>query len=147
MIYSLHLELYFNHKRVSLEEIYEKAMSRSRGRMTAEDIRHMSEDDLLDMNYFVNEDELNDNFGEEGFLYLLNPILSYHHVQAESVEHMLDRFCLFLYSKNRNFSSCNFNFDFNIALLRASLISSFSYGEIAHTTITMGRVSGYATSE
>lgn len=80
MIYSLHLELYFNHKRVSLEEIYENAMSRSRGRMTAEDIRHMSEDDLLDMNYFVNEDELNDNFGEEGFLYLLNPILSYHHV-------------------------------------------------------------------
>jgi len=26
------LELYFNHKRVSLEEMYEKAMSRSRGR-------------------------------------------------------------------------------------------------------------------
>ena len=28
----LFLELYFNHKRVSLEEMYEKAMSRSRGR-------------------------------------------------------------------------------------------------------------------
>lgn len=28
----LFLELYFNHKRVSLEELYEKAMSRSRGR-------------------------------------------------------------------------------------------------------------------
>ncbi len=28
----LFLELYFNHKRVSLEEMYKKAMSRSRGR-------------------------------------------------------------------------------------------------------------------
>ena len=27
----LFLELYFNHKRVSLEELYEKAMSKSRG--------------------------------------------------------------------------------------------------------------------
>ena len=36
--------------------------------MTSEDIRHMSEDDLLDMDYFLNEDEeLDDEFGEEGF--------------------------------------------------------------------------------
>ena len=37
--------------------------------MTADDIRHMSEDDMLDMDYFSNED---DDFGEyfpgaEGF--------------------------------------------------------------------------------
>ncbi len=31
----LFLELYFNHKRVSLEEMYEKAMSRSRGRRSS----------------------------------------------------------------------------------------------------------------
>jgi len=31
----LFLELYFNHKRVSLEELYEKAMSRSRGRRSS----------------------------------------------------------------------------------------------------------------
>ena len=31
----LFLELYFNHKRVSLEEIYEKAMSRSRGKRSS----------------------------------------------------------------------------------------------------------------
>ena len=31
--------------------------------MTADDIRHMSEDDLLDMDYFLNEDDVFD----EGF--------------------------------------------------------------------------------
>ena len=36
--------------------------------MTSEDICRMSEDDLLDMDYFLNEDEeLDDEFGEEGF--------------------------------------------------------------------------------
>ena len=31
--------------------------------MTSEDIRHMSEDDLLDMDYFLNEDVFSDDFG------------------------------------------------------------------------------------
>ena len=37
--------------------------------MTADDIRHMSEDDLLDMDYFLNEgDEFGEDFpGAEGF--------------------------------------------------------------------------------
>ena len=35
--------------------------------MSSEDIRHMSEDELLDMDYFLNDDELDDDFGEEGF--------------------------------------------------------------------------------
>ena len=36
--------------------------------MTSEDIRRMSEDDLLDMNYFLNEDDLfDDEAGVEGF--------------------------------------------------------------------------------
>lgn len=34
--------------------------------MTPEDIRNMSDDDLLDMDYFLHEDDL-DDFGEEGF--------------------------------------------------------------------------------
>ena len=34
--------------------------------MTPEDIRSMSDEDLLDMDYFMNE-ELNDDFGEDGF--------------------------------------------------------------------------------
>ena len=36
--------------------------------MTTEDIRHMSENDLLDMDYFLNEDDtFDDLFEEEGF--------------------------------------------------------------------------------
>ncbi|MDD7740142.1 MAG: hypothetical protein SOT28_09890 [Fusicatenibacter sp.] len=36
--------------------------------MTPRDIRLMSEDDLLDMDYFFNEDDpFEDVFGEEGF--------------------------------------------------------------------------------
>ena len=35
--------------------------------MTSEDIRHMSEDDLLDMDCFLNEDVFGDDFGDEGF--------------------------------------------------------------------------------
>ena len=36
--------------------------------MTSRDIRLMSEDDLLDMDYFLNEDDpFEDGFGEEGF--------------------------------------------------------------------------------
>ena len=37
--------------------------------MTADDIRHMSEDDLLDMDYFLNEDDVFDKGfpGAEGF--------------------------------------------------------------------------------
>ena len=36
--------------------------------MTADDIRQMSADDLLDMDYFLNEeDDFDDEEGEEGF--------------------------------------------------------------------------------
>ena len=35
--------------------------------MTSENIRHMSEGDLLDMDDFLNEDNLDDDFGEKGF--------------------------------------------------------------------------------
>ena len=36
--------------------------------ITSEDIRRMSEDDLLDMDYFLNEDDLfDDEAGVEGF--------------------------------------------------------------------------------
>ncbi len=56
-------DLYFKHKRVSLEEMYEKVMSKAR-----RDIRDMSTDDLLDMDYFLHEDVFGeDSFGEEGF--------------------------------------------------------------------------------
>lgn len=36
--------------------------------MTPKDIRDMSDNDLLDMDYFLHEDDdLDDNFGKEGF--------------------------------------------------------------------------------
>lgn len=35
--------------------------------MTSKDVRSMSDEDLLDMDYFLNDDELADDFGEEGF--------------------------------------------------------------------------------
>lgn len=35
--------------------------------MTSKDIRSMSDEALLDMDYFLNDDELDDDCGEEGF--------------------------------------------------------------------------------
>lgn len=51
-----------------IKELREKYISNPPEGMTSEDIRHMSEDDLLDMDYFLNEDDpFDDLFGEEGF--------------------------------------------------------------------------------
>ena len=49
------------------EKLRKKYMDNPPEGMTFEDIRRMSENDLLDMDYFLNEDELNDDFGEDGF--------------------------------------------------------------------------------
>ena len=49
------------------EKLRKKYMDNPPEGMTSEDIRHMSGDDLLDMDYFLNEDELDDDFGEDGF--------------------------------------------------------------------------------
>lgn len=52
----------------NIKELREKYISNPPEGMTSEDIRHMSEDDLLDMDYFLNEDDpFDDLFGEEGF--------------------------------------------------------------------------------
>ena len=51
-----------------VEELRKKYMKNPPEGMTSEDIRHMSGDDLLDMDYFLNEDDpFDDWFGEEGF--------------------------------------------------------------------------------
>ena len=50
-----------------IETLRKKYMENPPEGMTSEDIRHMSEDDLLDMDYFLNEDVFSDDFGEEGF--------------------------------------------------------------------------------
>ena len=50
-----------------IEELRRKYIENPPEGMTSMDIRHMSEDDLLDMDYFLNDNELDDDFGEEGF--------------------------------------------------------------------------------
>ena len=51
----------------NIKELREKYLLNPPEGMASEDIRHMSEDDLLDMDYFLNEDDLDDDFGKEGF--------------------------------------------------------------------------------
>ena len=50
------------------EKLRKKYMDNPPEGMTSGDIRRMSEDDLLDMDYFLNEDDLlDDEAGVEGF--------------------------------------------------------------------------------
>ena len=50
------------------EKLRKKYMDNPPEGMTSEDIRCMSEDDLLDMDYFLNEDDpFSGDFGEDGF--------------------------------------------------------------------------------
>ena len=50
------------------EKLRKKYMDNPPEGMISEDIRRMSEDDLLDMDYFLNEDDLfDDEAGMEGF--------------------------------------------------------------------------------
>ncbi len=50
------------------EELRNKYIQNPPEGMTAEDVKNMSDDDLLDMDYFLHEDDdLDDDVGEEGF--------------------------------------------------------------------------------
>jgi len=52
----------------NIEELRKKYINNPPDGMTSEDIRNMSEDALLDMDYFLNEDDLfDDEVGVEGF--------------------------------------------------------------------------------
>lgn len=52
----------------NIEELRKKYMDNPPEGMASEDIRCMSEDELLDMDYFLNEDDLfADEAGVEGF--------------------------------------------------------------------------------
>lgn len=52
--------------KILLERLRNKYIQNPPEGMTDNDIKHMSDSDLLDMDYFLNEDE-DDEFGEEGF--------------------------------------------------------------------------------
>ena len=50
------------------EELRNKYIQNPPEGMTADDVQNMSDDDLLDMDYFLHEDDdLDDDIGEEGF--------------------------------------------------------------------------------
>ena len=51
----------------NIEELRKKYMNNPPEGMTSMDIRNMSGEDLLDMDYFLNDDELDDDFEGEGF--------------------------------------------------------------------------------
>lgn len=54
--------------RKHVEELRAKYIANPPEGMSADDIRNMPDDALLDMDYFFNEDEFDDDeFGEEGF--------------------------------------------------------------------------------
>ena len=56
------------HMNQTIEKLRKKYMDNPPEGMTSEDIRNMSEDDLLNMDYFLNEDDLfDDEAGVEGF--------------------------------------------------------------------------------
>lgn len=50
-----------------IEKLRQKYMDNPPEDITSMDIRNMSEDELLDMDYFLNDDDLDDEFGEDGF--------------------------------------------------------------------------------
>lgn len=50
----------------NIEELREKYINNPPEGLTSKDIRSMSDEELLDMDYFMNE-ELYDDFEEEGF--------------------------------------------------------------------------------
>ena len=59
--------------KTDVEALRKKYMDNPPEGLTSTDIRHMSEDDLLDMDYFLNDDDLDEEFGEVRFLSFLIP--------------------------------------------------------------------------
>ena len=53
--------------KTDVEALRKKYMDNPPEELTSTDIRHMSEEDLLDMDYFLNDDDLDEEFGKEGF--------------------------------------------------------------------------------
>ena len=57
-----------NHMNSNTEKLRKKYMDNPPEGLSSEDIRNMSDDELFDMDYFLNEDDLfDDDAGVEGF--------------------------------------------------------------------------------
>lgn len=67
MIYDTILKKEENIMKPDIEQLRNKYIKNPPEGMTSKEIRRMSEEELLDMDYFLNDDELDDDFGEEGF--------------------------------------------------------------------------------
>ncbi len=64
----LFLEMYYKHERIPLDELREKYIKNPPEGMTPKLIRNMTGSDLLDMHYFLTEDDdLDGDEFEEGF--------------------------------------------------------------------------------
>ena len=50
-----------------VEKLRQKYITDPPEGMTPDDIRQMSDSDLLDMDYFLSDEDESDDFGEEGF--------------------------------------------------------------------------------
>ena len=50
-----------------IEELPKKYSKNLPEGLTSRDIRRINEEELLDMDYFLNDDKLDDNFGEKNF--------------------------------------------------------------------------------
>lgn len=50
-----------------IEKLRKKYLNNPPEGMSRQDIIHMSANDLLDMDYFLNEEEYDGDFGEDGF--------------------------------------------------------------------------------
>ena len=50
-----------------IEKLRKKYMDNPPEGITSSDIRSMNDEALLDMDYFLNDDERDDGFGEDGF--------------------------------------------------------------------------------
>lgn len=50
-----------------IAELRKKYIANPPEGMTPDDVKNMRDNDLLDMHYFLNEDDFDDDEGEEGF--------------------------------------------------------------------------------
>ena len=53
--------------KTDIEKLREKYLANPPEGMSSRDIHNMSETELLGMDYFLNNDDLDDDYGEEGF--------------------------------------------------------------------------------